>query len=433
VRKIAFTVLAAFSVMLGCVIPASVASAAPMTARPFAASATAAARALATGAARALATGTDPGADTSTPSLSGSRVSCGTAKNCLAVTENLDGAGNSTPAADAWNGTAWQPLALPLPTGAGGSLNGVSCKQASCLAVGYYSTTSGDHPVALKWNGKSLTQAATPPLPAWSMDATLADVSCVTAASCVAIGSGTTSAGTTALIIDTWNGATWAMRTVALPASMLGVTVNGLSCATASYCAAGGMFATASPGASGSFGLWPLLVTWNGKAIGTKKLPAPPGASLAMISDVSCVSVTSCAATGITLSPALTSSNGFVDVLAGTAWKTASIAWPRGAASSELMAVSCPSPASCVAVGVDGLTNSGAADATALTYNGKTWTVQNNVPGPGSGEASLFGGVSCVTATYCAASGLTGRASGNAAIPLNGVWNGKSWKLSRLP
>ena len=97
-----------------------------------------------------------------------------------------------------------------------------------------------------------------------------------------------------------------------------------------------------------------------------------------------------------------------------------------------LMAVSCTSPVSCVAAGADGLTNSGGGDAAALTY-GKTWTVQNNVPGPGSGEASVFGGVSCVTATYCAASGLTGRATGNAAVPLNGVWNGKSWKLSRLP
>ena len=418
-RKIAFTGLAALSVVLGCVLPASAALAAPAPARPFAAAA-AAARAVATG------------ADTSSPSLSGSRVSCATAKNCLAVTENLDGAGNSTPAVDAWNGTTWKALALPLPTGAGGSLNGVSCKQGSCLAVGYYSTASGDHPVALKWNGTSLAQAAAPPLPAWGLDASLAAVSCATAAGCVAIGSATTSAGTTAVVIDTWNGATWAMRTVALPASMLAVTVNGLSCVSASYCAAGGMFATASPGASGSFGLLPLLVTWNGKAVATKRLPAPQGASLAMITDVSCASVTSCAATGIALSPALTSSNGFVDVLAGTAWKTASIAWPRGAASSELMAVSCTSPASCVAVGVDGITNS-AADAAALTYNGRTWTVQNNVPGPGSGEASLFGGVSCVTATYCAASGLTGRATGNAAVPLNGVWNGKSWKLSRLP
>ena len=422
-RKIAFTGLAALSVVLGCVIPASVASAAPMTARPFAAAAAA-------GAARALATGTDPGANTSTPSLSGSRVSCGTAKSCLAVTENLDAAGNSTPAADFWNGTAWKSLALPLPKHTGGSLNGVSCKGASCLAVGYYSTASGDHPVALRWNGKSLTQAAVPPLPAWGMGATLADVSCVTAVSCVAIGSATTSAGTTAVIIDTWNGATWAMRTVALPASMLAVAVNGLSCVSASYCAAGGMFAAASPG--GSFGLLPLLVTWNGKAVATKKLPAPQGASLAMITDVSCASVTSCAATGISLSPALTSSNGFVDVLVGTTWKTASIAWPRGAASSELMAVSCTSPASCVAVGLDGITNSG-ADAAALTYNGKTWTVQTNVPGPGRGQASLFGGVSCVTATYCAASGQTGRASGNAAIPLNGVWNGKSWQLFRVP
>jgi hypothetical protein len=29
--------------------------------------------------------------------------------------------------------------------------------------------------------------------------------------------------------------------------------------------------------------------------------------------------------------------------------------------------------------------------------------------------------------------GLIGKVSGNAGTPLNGVWNGKTWKLFRLP
>lgn len=407
-RKIAFIGLAAMSIVFGGVIPAG-ATISPAAARPSAA-------------------GAPPPPTTTTPSISGSRVSCGSAKSCLAISQNVDSAGDSTPTADAWNGTAWKPLAVPLPKGAGGGLNGVSCKQASCLAIGYYSTTSGAYPLALTWNGKSLTRAAAPPMPAGALDATLGDVSCVNAKSCVMIGSATTSAGRAPIVIDTWNGAKWTMHTAALPAGMAGVLFYGLSCVSARYCVAGGM------SLSSSFAVRPLLASWNGKAVTTIKVPVPKGASSPVITDVSCVSATSCAATGVSLPS--NASHGFTDVLTGKTWRAAAIAWPKGTASSGLLAVSCTSPRSCVAVGDDGITNVNAAnsgDAAAVSYNGKTWTVQKNVPGPGRGNASGFGGVSCVTATDCVASGLTGKTTGNAAAPLNGVWNGKSWKLFRLP
>ena len=59
--------------------------------------------------------------------------------------------------------------------------------------------------------------------------------------------------------------------------------------------------------------------------------------------------------------------------------------------------------------------------------------MRKTVPAPAKGYASGFGGVSCVTATYCVSSGATGKTTGNAGGPLNGVWNGKTWKLFRLP
>jgi hypothetical protein len=407
VRKVAFIGLAVLSIVLGGVIPAS-AAVEPAATGPLAAGA--------------------PAAATTTPSLSGSRVSCASAKSCLAINENVDSAGNPTPVADAWNGTAWKPVAVPLPKGAaGGGLNGVSCKQAACLAVGYYSTASGVYPLALKWSGKALALVAAPPMPAGSGDASLGDVSCVNATHCVMIGSATPSAGLR-VVIDTWNGVKWTMQASAPPKGMAEVMFNGLSCVSATFCVAGGV------SLSSSIVFAPLLASWNGKTVTMAKAPVLKGASTPEITDVSCVSATSCAATGLSMSSS--SFYGFTDVLTGKTWKAAAIAWPKGSASSDLLAVSCTSPRSCVAAGQDGITNTNTAndgDAAAVAYDGKTWTVQKSVPGPGKGYASVFGGIYCVTATDCVVSGLTGKTSGSAGTPINGVWNGKSWKLFRLP
>lgn len=426
-RKIAFTGLAVLSIMLGVVVPAKAATGPAARLSAVAASATR----LSATAAPAPTIG--PAGTMIDPSVSGSRVSCASATNCLAVSQNVDSAGDATPVADAWNGTAWKALAVPLPKGATGGLNTVSCKQASCLAIGYYSTETGDHTLAWKWNGKSLTPAAAPPLPAGAVDASLGGVSCATASSCVMIGSVSASSGTAHVVIDTWNGAKWTMRTAAFPSGMPLVQFYGLSCVSASYCVAGGMFISAS---SNSFAIEPLVATWNGKLFKTAKAPAPKGAAEPMITDVSCVSATSCAATGVSFSPSGATSYGFTDTLTGTTWKAAAIAWPKGSASSILLGVSCTSSKSCVAVGADGIANASSANSghdAALSYDGKAWTVQKTVPLPGSGNVSMFGGVSCATATKCVASGMIGKVKGNAATPLNGVWNGASWKLFRLP
>jgi hypothetical protein len=411
VRTIALIGLAALVMMLGGVSPAS-AAAGPAT-RPSA--------------------DARPAAGTTNPSISGSRVSCGSAKSCLAVSENADNAGDTTPAADFWNGTTWRPVTVPLPKGAGGGVNGVSCKQASCLVIGYYSSDSGFYPLALRWNGKLLATVAAPPMPAGAGDATLGDVSCAAVASCVMIGSATTSAGAWT-VIDTWNGATWTMRAFALPAGLAEILYNGISCVSAEHCVAGGM------SYSKSVAIEPVLALWNGRGVTLVTAPTPKkGPGLAVISDVACVSTTSCVASGIgglSLSLSASSSYGFTDVLTGTTWKAAAIEWPKGSASSGLLAVSCESARNCVTVGGDDITNVNAAnsgDAAAVSYNGKAWAVQKGVPGPAKGSASGFGGVACVTATMCVAAGLTGKTSGSAAVPLNGVWNGKSWRLFQLP
>jgi len=101
------------------------------------------------------------------------------------------------------------------------------------------------------------------------------------------------------------------------------------------------------------------------------------------------------------------------------------VAPPKGTTESFLYGVSCRADATCEAVGSAG--SSAATKATALSYNGKTWTAQT-VPGPGTGTSSDFFGVNCLRANQCVAIGET-LSSGPSIGPLGGVWSGVSWRL----
>ena len=81
-----------------------------------------------------------------------------------------------------------------------------------------------------------------------------------------------------------------------------------------------------------------------------------------------------------------------------------------------------------MAVGSAGLSTT-ATEATALSYKGKTWTVQN-VPGPGTGPSSDFFGVNCLLDNKCVAIGEIVASHTGTAGPLAGLWNGSSWRLS---
>jgi hypothetical protein len=132
-----------------------------------------------------------------------------------------------------------------------------------------------------------------------------------------------------------------------------------------------------------------------------------------------------CAAAGFSANSSGTSAFGFAEIWNGTAWTADKVAPPNGTALSFLYGVSCRADASCVAVGSAG--SSAATKATALAYNGKTWTAQT-VPGPGTGTSSDFFGVNCLRANQCVAIGETLSSRLSTAVPLGGLWSGASWR-----
>jgi uncharacterized lipoprotein YbaY len=356
--------------------------------------------------------------------LIGGKISCGSPTSCLAVGENLGASTELAPIAEAWNGTTWRRVAVPLPkpTVALVSLADLSCKSATaCLVVGTYTTLAGaggQRPYALTWNGTRLRPTATPRAPKGSRFASLTGVSCLTARSCVAVGD--SQGGRGPLTVETWNGATWALRTARIPGA--GPENPGaVSCLSVTSCVVAGESYSSAAGAPAM-----LLARWNGKSVTAMKAAAPAGAGDIILNDVSCASASRCVAAGFSTNTAGTREFGFAELWNGTSWTARTVAMPKGDTDSFLYGVSCRAGGRCIAVGSAGTAT--AAKAIALSASGNTLTAQN-VPGPGKGKSSDFAAVSCPKADECVAIGDIGPTGKATTTLLSGRWNGSSWRL----
>jgi hypothetical protein len=360
-------------------------------------------------------------------------VSCPSANDCVAVgiNENAEATVKGGGALiQTWNGKAWSSVAPKAPKGAlSTDLLGVSCATAkSCVAVGLYlNSRDAGVPLAETWNGKRWTPG-TPARPAGSTGGQLDNVSCRTAKSCVAVGSYDTPAGSAALA-ETWNGTSWTMARPPEPQGSVTGELLKLSCPSATYCLAVGL-------SSSNTAEFALADRWNGN--GWTRTPVQPPASAkhdADLTGVSCTSAENCVAVGVGVARTGGGVTSFAEFWNGRAWSAGTIAWPTGVIHPFLVAVSCGSARSCVAVGsVDADFNDGGhtGKAAATAWNGKTWTA-GKVAAPGKGKASLFNEVSCPAAAACVAVGQLGPYNSDEGSGLAGFRNGKSWKLGTTP
>jgi hypothetical protein len=374
------------------------------------------------------------------------KISCLTGADCLAVigSSSLTEGTSTATAISRWNGSTWKRAHVALPKGTRSlDLNGVSCKGAkSCLVVGdYYTSASGgapSHALALIYNGTSLKPMPAMPLPKSATDVALIGVSCTTTKHCVAIG---TASGNTAAfgadgmvsLIETWNGAKWTLHTVGMPANT-DTEFSGISCATSAFCVlAGESFSFSSTGGAHLY-----IRSWNGKKLTVMKPAALAGGSksIPIIAGVSCAKPSNCGLTGAAVtegSGSTSTVSAITELWNGTAWRTATVAWPAGTTESIMLGVSCFGAHACE---VGGTTGSGAptdpnapGDATAASYNGTSWTIQS-VPAPAAGRTTIFSGVSCLTGARCNAVGETGLTTATKAATMTGAWNGTAWKLN---
>jgi hypothetical protein len=247
--------------------------------------------------------------------------------------------------AETWSADAWTIKATPLPPGATGAyLFGVSCVSAtSCTAVGYWTNSAGyDVALAERWDGHTWAIQTIPD----ALNASLMGVSCTSASSCTAVGyDNTTSGPSYVAVLAELNGSTWTLHFPPTPSGAGDSALAGVSCTSASTCTAVGFYGYGSGDSA------PLAETGHGSAWTIQPAPTPSGTSSVTLEAVSCSSASTCTAVGFDLN---SSANDITlaEIRNGSTWTIQPTPNPSGTQVSSLSAVSCNSAATCTAVGL---------------------------------------------------------------------------------
>jgi len=293
-------------------------------------------------------------------------VSCMSASYCVAIGAYAKSSGANAPTnafAVTWKGTGWTAVTLPKPaTGAPVTIpTSVSCAAAGkCLAIGMYGTVSGNpRPLAWSLAGTTWTDRK-PPAPAGTQSALLTGVSCGSASFCVLAGEASGKASSSTLL-DSWNGTSFALMKPAIPAGDALVVLSTVSCASATSCTAlGSGISMTNPNSPPG-----LAERWNGKAWSAARLPA--AASRLDLAGISCPTATRCVAAGANANRAAAMSYN------GKAWTVTSVPAPAKGTIEVFHSVSCLSATVCVAVGQSGPANGSTSADLAGFWNGKSW------------------------------------------------------------
>jgi hypothetical protein len=241
----------------------------------------------------------------------------------------------------------------------------------------------------------------------------LKDVSCVTAATCMAVGYDSYAEKTFA---EAWNGSEWKVIR-----SSLGGTSPTVSCAGLTSCLVVGA-------GGGTQGTWQLFQLGEGNAWNSTfyAFDPPSGATAWALKDISCSSESACTAVGYSYSSETGKYKTLVERFNGTSWSIQASAEPgEGSAQLAMTSVSCPVSAFCMATGKAG------GKPFAESWNGTQWSA-SSVSGPQGGR---FDGVSCASSTYCMAVGrIDGGWTGWAGDEtLAASWNGSAWTTTEAP
>jgi hypothetical protein len=294
-------------------------------------------------------------------------VSCGGGSHCAAVGSSLGRARGPAALAEVWDGHRWRLVTTGIPAAARASeLLDVSCATASsCFAVGDYTVGSGaSRLLSEHWNG-SRWRLLTTPEPAGTASAVLDGISC-RAARCLAVGfaQGSPDPFEAAGLAEEWTGHGWRILTFPDPRSAALVDAQDVSCPPRAPCLAVGFWA------GGNQQPRSLAERWRA---GRWQLLRPPPAEPAgvLLNGVSCQASVRCLAVGMRLTGTRAGQVLTGQAWNGSGWRTMRFATPRPATASFLNQVSCPVRVRCLAVGGQG--SGRGAGPLAERWNGTGW------------------------------------------------------------
>ena len=363
-----------------------------------------------------------------------SAVACSSATDCFAVggTANFSLASDAVtgaPVTEHWDGTTWTIVAVPTPTSTvDAELNGVACPGPNnCFAVGDYQARATGGALMEHWNGASWSIVANPDSTGathaitsprldlgFGSSPSLFSISCPTGSSCTAVGESFSGSA----LIERWDGTTWTIVDSPTPRNAVGVQLLGVSCVATNDCSAVGTADIETSSGNGTIITGagaPVAEHWNGTVWAIA--PEPSGGGFRELSAVSCASTTYCAAVG---------DSAVAQQWNGTSWSIAAFA--EKTSQSHLDQVACPSAKSCFAVGSF---DSGTSGNTLVEHwNGSAWSVLPSPKPKGASEVELIG-VSCPSTASCFAVGYY--ATSSAEQMLIEHWNGKAWSVMTSP
>ncbi len=215
---------------------------------------------------------------------------------------------------------------------------------------------------------------------------------------------------------------TWTIESTPNPAGAEIGVLSAVSCSSGSACTAIGSWAQSASVPGGV-----LAQRWNGKSWQIQRTPKPKGAASSNLYGVSCPSSIACASVGTAYRTAGKLDVNLAEAWNGKSWRVQATPNVNGATESNLYAVSCTSASACTAVG-DYDNTAGVPRAVVERWNGKAWRIQA-IPRPA--KRTWFFGVSCSAAQACTAVGYQN--NGGNTHPFAEAWNGTRWQAQAVP
>ena len=273
-------------------------------------------------------------------------VDCPSETRCLAVGNHQSSEGPSV-LSEIWNEGKWNVQTTPLPTESTSSeFTAIGCNStANCTAVGSAMIGGVKKAIAERWNSPNWALSSIP-IPEGAKSSQLDGVDCLWSNFCVAVGRYTNSSNLIRSLVVFWNGTEWSLQTITPPVLSIEAPLLDVACTpTPNRCTAVGF----------SRNFWNEQVTlayrFNGTSTWTQETTPNPSGSIAnSLQEVSCASETSCAAVGSWGDVASETVKTLAAGWNGTTWSIQGSSNPAGAIFSSLSGVSCRST-SCMSVG----------------------------------------------------------------------------------
>jgi sugar lactone lactonase YvrE len=333
-------------------------------------------------------------------------VSCVNAGDCTAVGNyyRLEGYNTQVTLAEHWNGSNWSPMSTPNPSGLEegwkynhwAKLSDVSCASSTdCVSVGKYQNTGEVlEPLSQHWNGTKWEEVAVPK-PSGATEVRLSGVSCASATYCEATGSYVNSSGVKVTLAERWSGSKWEIQSTPSPSGATENVLVSVSCSSSSECTAAGSYKNSSGVTK------PLVERWNGSVWAEQSAPSPAGSSNTYLTGVSCPAANACEAVGSSWLGSVPLA--FAERWNGSSWSEQST--PALSEGGQLFDVSCTAASACVAAGKYYALGEGLP--LLERWNGSAWSVAETRPPSvpaGWHEAGWPLGISCVE-SLCVAAG----------------------------